>query len=179
MRHRWAGRKLGRTTSHRKALLRTMVTQLFEHEKIVTTVPKAKEVRSVAEKMVTLGKQGSLHSRRRALAFLRKKSVVHKLFAELGPRYQERAGGYTRIVRLGKFRPGDAAELALLELIDAPVTPSAKKEPAAEAPTLPVEEQAEAKAVPEAEEKGEEAAPAAGEEGTEAEKEKAEEKKNE
>lgn len=140
MRHRWAGRKLGRTTSHRKALLRTMVTQLFEHEKIVTTVPKAKEVRSVAEKMVTLGKEGSLHARRRALAFLRKKSVVHKLFAELGPRYQERPGGYTRIVRLGKFRPGDAAELALLELIDAPVTPAAKQKPAAEGEAASPEE---------------------------------------
>ncbi|HON00236.1 MAG TPA: 50S ribosomal protein L17, partial [Acidobacteriota bacterium] len=86
MRHRWSGRKLGRTTSHRKALLRTMVTQLLEHDKIVTTVPKAKELRPAVERIITLGKRGDLHARRRALAFLRDKSVVHKLFETLGPR---------------------------------------------------------------------------------------------
>ncbi|HRV08985.1 MAG TPA: 50S ribosomal protein L17 [Acidobacteriota bacterium] len=134
MRHRWSGRKLGRTTSHRKALLRTMVTQLLEHDKIVTTVPKAKELRPAVERIITLGKRGDLHARRRALAFLRDKSVVHKLFETLGPRYAERPGGYTRIVRLGKVRPGDAGELALLELVDTPISvPSGGKRGAGKA----------------------------------------------
>ncbi len=116
MRHRWSGRKLGRTASHRRALMRTMVTELFENEKIVTTVPKAKELRSVAEKMITLGKRDSLHSRRQALSFIRKKPVVFKLFDTLAPRYADRNGGYTRILRLGN-RKGDSAEIAILELV--------------------------------------------------------------
>ncbi len=128
MRHRVAGRKLQRTASHRKALLRTMVTELLESEKIVTTVPKAKEVRSVAEKMITLGKRESLHARRQALSFLRKKSVVFKLFDALAPRFADRNGGYTRILRLGPRR-GDGAELALLQLVDAE-GPAGKKEEA-------------------------------------------------
>ena len=118
MRHRVAGRKLGRTASHRKALLRTMVTEFLEAEKIVTTVPKAKEVRSVAEKMITLGKRESLHARRQALSYIRKKSVVFKLFDALAPRFADRNGGYTRILRLGP-RPGDGAEVALLQFVDA------------------------------------------------------------
>lgn len=118
MRHRKAGRRLGRTTSHRKALLRTMVTEFFEHEKMVTTVAKAKEVRSVAERMITLGKRENLHARRQALSFLRKKEVVFKLFDSLAPRFADRNGGYTRILRLG-VRTGDASEMALLELVDA------------------------------------------------------------
>ena len=117
MRHRVAGRKLGRTASHRKALLRTMVTEFLEAEKIVTTVPKAKEVRSVAEKMITLGKRESLHARRQALSYIRKKSVVFKLFDALAPRFADRNGGYTRILRLGP-RPGDGAEVALLQFVD-------------------------------------------------------------
>ena len=116
MRHRWSGRKLGRTASHRKALMRTMVTEFLENEKIVTTVPKAKELRSVAEKMITLGKRDNLHARRQALSFIRKKSVVFKLFDTVAPRFADRNGGYTRILRLGN-RKGDSAEMAILELV--------------------------------------------------------------
>lgn len=116
MRHRRAHRKLGRTTSHRRALLRTMVTEFLDKERIVTTVPKAKELRPYAEKMITLGKRESLHARRQALSVIRSKSVVHKLFDSLAPRFADRNGGYTRIIRLG-YRKGDAAEMALIELI--------------------------------------------------------------
>lgn len=118
MRHRIAGRKLGRNTSHRKALMRTMVTDFLENEKMITTLPKAKELRPVAEKMITLGKRESLHARRQALAFLRRKAVVFKLFDNLGPRFADRQGGYTRILKLGP-RLGDGAEMALLELVQA------------------------------------------------------------
>ena len=118
MRHRVAGRKLGRTSSHRKALFQTMVTEFFENERMITTVPKAQELRSIAEKMITMGKKESLHTRRQALAYIRKKAVVFKLFDSLGPRFADRNGGYTRIIRLGR-RVGDNAELALLELFDA------------------------------------------------------------
>ncbi len=116
MRHRKSNRKLGRTTSHRKAMLRNMVTDLLDHEKVVTTVPKAKELRPFAEKMITLGKRETLHARRQALSVIRRKSVVHKLFDSLASRYAERAGGYTRIIRLGP-RKGDSAEMALIELV--------------------------------------------------------------
>jgi large subunit ribosomal protein L17 len=104
-----------------------MVTEFLEAEKIVTTVPKAKEVRSVAEKMITLGKRESLHARRQALSFIRKKSVVFKLFDALAPRFADRNGGYTRILRLGP-RPGDGAEVALLQFADAEDTGSKKEE---------------------------------------------------
>lgn len=117
MRHRLAGRKLGRTTSHRLAMLRNMVTEFLDKERIITTVPKAKELRPYAEKIITLGKRESLHARRQALSVIRRKAVVHKLFDTLGPRYADRNGGYTRIVRLG-FRKGDNAEMAIIELID-------------------------------------------------------------
>jgi large subunit ribosomal protein L17 len=117
MRHGVSGRKLNMTTSHRLAMFRNMVTSLLNHERIYTTVPKAKEMRRWAEWMITLGKHGDLHSRRRALAVIREKDVVHKLFAELAPRYQNRAGGYTRIVKVG-FRRGDSAPMCLLELIN-------------------------------------------------------------
>jgi large subunit ribosomal protein L17 len=116
MRHGVSGRKLNMTTSHRLAMFRNMVTSLLNHERIYTTVPKAKEMRRWAEWMITLGKHGDLHSRRRALAIIREKDVVHKVFAELAQRYQNRAGGYTRIVKVG-FRRGDAAPMCLLELI--------------------------------------------------------------
>ncbi|MEE8347993.1 MAG: 50S ribosomal protein L17 [Acidobacteriota bacterium] len=116
MRHRRSGRKLGRTSSHRMALLRNMVTDLLDHEKITTTVAKAKELRPFTEKMITLGKRDSLHARRQALSVIRRKSVVHKLFDSLGPRYADRNGGYTRIIRLG-YRKGDNAESALIELV--------------------------------------------------------------
>lgn len=114
--HRKAGRKLGRTTAHRKAMLRNMVTSLLEHERIVTTVPKAKETRRVAEKMITLGKRGDLHARRQALAYIRSKDIVTKLFDELSGQYADRQGGYTRIIRTGN-RIGDAAPMAIVELV--------------------------------------------------------------
>jgi large subunit ribosomal protein L17 len=117
MRHRRQGRKLGRDAAHRKALYANLTGALIEHGRIKTTVPKAKEVRPVAERMITLARQGDIHSRRQALAFLRSQDVVHKLFSEVGPRFADRKGGYTRIVRLGP-RLGDAAEMAYLELVD-------------------------------------------------------------
>jgi large subunit ribosomal protein L17 len=116
MRHRKAGRKLGRTTEHRKAMLRNMVTSLFEHERIVTTVPKAKEARRVADKMISLAKRGDLHARRQAAAFIQSREVVAKLFDSIGAQYSERQGGYTRIIQTGT-RLGDAAPMAILELV--------------------------------------------------------------
>jgi len=117
MNHRRNQRKLSRTSSHRKALLRNMVTSLLEHEAIRTTDAKAKELRGVAEKMITLGKRGTLHARRQALATIRSKEVAAKLFDELAGRYRTRSGGYTRILKLGQ-RPGDAAPMAIIELVD-------------------------------------------------------------
>ena len=116
MRHNVAGRKLGRSPSHRRALLRNQVTDLLKHEKITTTEAKAKETRRLAEQMITLGKKPGLHSRRQALAFIFDEDVVEKVFAELAPRYSERAGGYTRLTRIGP-RPGDGAEIVQLELV--------------------------------------------------------------
>jgi len=116
MRHQKAGRKLGRTTSHKEAMLRNMVTSFFKHEKIITTDIKAKELRKVAEKMITLGKNESLHARRQAASVVRERGVVKKLFEEISPRYKDRAGGYTRIIKAG-FRVGDNAPLAVIELI--------------------------------------------------------------
>lgn len=116
MRHNKAGRKLGRTTEHRKAMLRNMVTSLFEHERIVTTVPKAKEARRIADKMITLAKRGDLHARRQAAAYIQSKDVVAKLFSAIGSQFAERQGGYTRIIQTG-IRPGDAAPMAILELV--------------------------------------------------------------
>ncbi len=116
MRHKVAGRKLGRSSSHRRALYRNLVTDLLGYEKIITTEAKAKEVRGLAEKMITLGKDGGLHSRRRALSFIIDKKVTEKLFSEIAPRYAERPGGYTRIVKLGP-RLGDGAAMVQLELV--------------------------------------------------------------
>ncbi len=116
MRHNIAGRSLNRDSGHRQALYRNLVTALLLHEKIVTTEAKAKEVRGMAEKMITLGKQSGLHSYRQALAFITDKKVTEKIFSELGPRYKERAGGYTRIVRLAP-RLGDNAPMVQLELV--------------------------------------------------------------
>ena len=116
MRHQVAGRKLGRTTSHRWAMLRNLVTSLLEHEKVKTTDAKAKEVRPLAEKMIGLGKRGDLHARRQALAVVRSSDVVHKLFETIAPRYKSRNGGYTRIVKIGN-RPGDGAPVSIVELI--------------------------------------------------------------
>ena len=117
MRHNKSGRRLGRTTSHRIAMFRNMVTSLLNHERIVTTDAKAKEIRSVAEKMITLGKRGDLHAQRQAAAYIREKSVVTKLFSTIAPRYKERSGGYTRIIKLGQ-RLGDAASLSVIELVE-------------------------------------------------------------
>ena len=117
MNHRKTGRKLGRTSAHRKALFRNMVTSLLEHERIQTTDAKAKELRGVAERMITLGKKGTLHARRQALRTIRSKDVTSKLFDELADRYRDRPGGYTRVIKLGQ-RPGDAAPMAIIELVD-------------------------------------------------------------
>lgn len=125
MRHRNSGRRLGRVSSHRKALMRTLATQFFENEKLVTTVPKAKELRPYAEKIISIAKKETLHARRQALAKLRKRSVVEKLFSDLAPRFADRNGGYCRIVRLG-VRKGDAAETALIELIGSEYKPETK-----------------------------------------------------
>ena len=117
MRHRVDGRRLSRPTGHRIALYRNLVTDLLRYEKIVTTEAKAKEVRAMAEKIITLGKNGGLHARRQALAFITDKKVVSKLFDEIGPRYADRPGGYTRQVKLGR-RFGDGAPMAQLELVE-------------------------------------------------------------
>jgi len=117
MRHRKTGRRLGRTSSHRDAMLRNMVTSLLDQERIVTTVAKAKEARIVTEQMITLGKKGDLHARRQAMSYIRSKSVVAKLFDQLSSQYAERNGGYTRIIRTGA-RLGDAAPMAILELVE-------------------------------------------------------------
>jgi large subunit ribosomal protein L17 len=117
MRHRRAGKKLGRDSAHRKALYSNLAGSLIEHGRIKTTVAKAKAVKPFAEQMITLGKRGDLHARRLALAELRSQDVVHHLFAEVAPRFADRPGGYTRIVKLGP-RMGDAAEMVYLELVD-------------------------------------------------------------
>ena len=117
MRHRRAGKKLGRDSAHRKALYSNLAGALIEHGRIKTTVAKAKAVKPFAEQMITLGKRGDLHARRLALAELRSQDVVHQLFADVAPRFVDRPGGYTRIVKLGP-RLGDAAEMVYLELVD-------------------------------------------------------------
>ncbi len=117
MRHQRSGKKLGRDSAHRKALLANLTASLIEHGRIKTTETKAKAVRPVAEKMITLGREGSIHARRQALAYLRTQEVVHKLFSEVAPRFKDRPGGYTRVVKLGP-RQGDAAPMAYLELVD-------------------------------------------------------------
>jgi large subunit ribosomal protein L17 len=118
MRHLKQGRKLGRTTAHRRALLRNLATALFEHERIITTEAKAKELRRVADKLVTLGKRGDLHARRQASKVLRSNTIVRKLFEEVAQRFGQRQGGYTRVLHVG-YRPGDAAEMAVIELVEA------------------------------------------------------------
>ena len=117
MRHRHGYRRLNRTASHRKAMFANMAVSLLNHEQIKTTLPKAKELRRVADKMITLGKKGTLHSRRQAASFLRDDVAVAKLFAVLAERYQDRPGGYTRVLKAG-FRHGDAAPMAVIELVD-------------------------------------------------------------
>jgi large subunit ribosomal protein L17 len=117
MRHQRSGKKLGRDSAHRKALYSNLAGALIEHGRIQTTQAKAKAVKPLAEKLITLGKRGDLHARRQALAALRSNDVVHRLFADIAPRFSDRPGGYTRIVKLGP-RQGDAAEMVYLELVD-------------------------------------------------------------
>jgi large subunit ribosomal protein L17 len=116
VRHGNSGKKLGRDSAHRKALYSNLAGALIEHGRIKTTVTKAKAVKPLAEQMITLGRRGDLHARRQATAFLRSRDVVHHLFAEIAPRFKDRPGGYTRIIKLGP-RPGDAAEMVYLELV--------------------------------------------------------------
>ncbi len=127
MRHRVAGKKLGRKTPHRIMMFRNMVTSLFDKERIRTTLDRAKAVRPVAEKMITLGKRETLHARRQALAFVKDPAVVSKLFDTLAPRFSQRHGGYTRIIRLG-HRDGDGAQMAYLELIGSEFKPAKRDE---------------------------------------------------
>ena len=117
MRHRIKGRKLGRTASHRRATLRNMVTSLFRHGRIETTTAKAKELRPYAERLITLAKRGDLHARRLAATKVQDREVLGTLFNDIGPRFSERPGGYTRVLKLGA-RKGDAAEMSLIELVD-------------------------------------------------------------
>lgn len=120
MRHRKAGRQLNRNSSHRKAMFRNMTASLIEHELIKTTLPKAKELRRVAEPLITMAKEDSVAKRRLVFARLRDDAAVGKLFTELGPRYKERPGGYLRILKCG-YRPGDKAPMAFVELVDRPI----------------------------------------------------------
>src|SRR4051794_18925271 len=116
MRHLNAGRKLSRNTSHRRALLRNLVTSFLEHGRLMTTLPKAKEIRPLAEKMITLGKRDSLHARRQVQAYLLKEAIAKKVFADIAPKFADRKGGYSRIIKLGN-RKGDGADLAVIELL--------------------------------------------------------------
>ena len=127
MRHRQSGRKLNRNSSHRKAMFSNMAASLLNHEVIKTTLPKAKELRRVAEPLITMAKVDSVHKRRLAFSRLRDRDVVTKLFNELGPRYKDRPGGYLRILKMG-FRTGDKAPMALVELVDRPETDAAEFE---------------------------------------------------
>jgi large subunit ribosomal protein L17 len=127
MRHQRSGKKLGRDSAHRRALYANLASNLIEHERIKTTLTKAKAVKPIAEQMITLGRRGDMHARRQAVAFLRSKDIVHKLFDEIGPRYADRPGGYSRIIRIGP-RQGDAAEMVYLELVDTPLVFKTKLE---------------------------------------------------
>jgi large subunit ribosomal protein L17 len=160
MKHRIAGRRLDRTTEHRVAMFKNMVTSLLRHERIETTTPKAKELKRIADKVITLGKKGTPHARRRAYVQVRDVEVLNKLFDSIGPRYAARAGGYTRVVRLGR-RLGDNAEVSVVELVEkAPAEKpaeegkAAKAEPKGKAPAKPRAEKApKAEAKPKAEKK--------------------------
>ena len=155
MRHQRTGKKLGRDASHRKALYANLTGSLLEHGRIRTTEAKAKAVKPIAENMISLGRRGGIHARRQALAYLRSQDVVYKLFSDVGPRFADRPGGYSRIVRIGQ-RPGDAAEMVYLELVDyvpprapSPAAAARARREAAEAGAEPQPEPAEAE--PEAE----------------------------
>ncbi len=133
MRHRKSGKKLGRNTSHRKAMMRNMVTSFFDCEKITTTDARAKELRKMAEKLITMARRGDLHSRRMAMQVVRDKKIVAKLFETIAPRYLDRPGGYTRIIKLG-LRAGDNASLSMIELVEEEFTAKPKKKAAKKAP---------------------------------------------
>jgi len=130
MRHRNSGKRLGRNSSHRKAMMRNMVTSLLDHEKITTTDARAKELRKLADRMITLGKRGTLHARRQASEVIQDKQVVSKLFERLAPRFAERPGGYTRIIKLG-LRAGDNASMSIIELVEEEFAAKPKKAKAA------------------------------------------------
>ena len=151
MRHQRAGKKLGRDSAHRKALYSNLAGALIEHGRIKTTVTKAKAVKPIAEQMITLGRRGDLHARRQATAFLRSRDVVHKLFAEVAPRFKDRPGGYARIIKIGP-RPGDAAEMVYLELVEEELTPKPRRASAAPAAEAPAAEAVSAVPVEAAEE---------------------------
>lgn len=129
MRHQRAGRKLGRVTSHRLAMFRNMLASFFEWEKIETTACKAKELRPLAEKLISLGKRGDIHARRRVFRFIPNKKIIQKLFSEIAPKFEKRMGGYTRIIKTG-YRPGDSAPMAVIELLKE-AAPAKKKKAAA------------------------------------------------
>ena len=139
MRHQRTGKKLGRDAAHRRALYANLAGALIEHGRIRTTVTKAKAVKPLAEQMITLGRRGDLHARRQATSVLRSRDVVHKLFAEVAPRFKDRPGGYARIVRIGP-RAGDAAEMAYLELVDEEYVAAQREERATTAPPAEVVE---------------------------------------
>ncbi len=161
MRHNKSGRRLGRNSSHRLAMMRNMVTSLLDKERITTTDARAKELRKLTEKMITLGKRGDLNARRQALQVIRDRKVVAKLFERIAPRFQERPGGYTRIIKLGN-RQGDNASQSIIELVEEEFTPRVRKEaPVAQEAAAAVAAPAVAEAVeeaPAAEEGGEEKA---------------------
>jgi large subunit ribosomal protein L17 len=142
MRHRVAGKKLGRKTPHRLMMFRNMVTSLLDKERIQTTVERAKAVRPIAEKIITLGKRDSLHARRQALAFVKDPAIVSKLFSNLAPRFAERPGGYTRIIKLG-FRPGDGTQKAIIELVGSEFKPKERKGKAKKSEKAPVAAESE------------------------------------
>lgn len=156
MRHKMSGRKLNRTSSHRKALFANLATALLEHEQIKTTLPKAKDLRRVVEPLITKAKQGDVAARREVAKVIRDKDVLKKLFDDVAPRFEKRAGGYTRIFKMG-FRQGDSAPMAVVQLTDmaeAPAAPTAEKPAkAAEAKEEPKAEKAEAKPAKKAAEK--------------------------
>jgi large subunit ribosomal protein L17 len=140
MRHGVAHRKLNRTASHRRAMFANMAASLIEHEQIVTTLPKAKELKPIMDKLITLAKRGDLHARRQAISKVRDKDQVSKLFETLGPRYAERAGGYTRVLKAG-FRHGDNAPMAVIELVDRDPEAKGAADRAREEPTEGVGEE--------------------------------------
>ena len=147
MRHQRTGKKLGRDAAHRKALYANLAGALIEHGRIRTTVTKAKAVKPIAERMITLGRRGDLHARRQATSFLRSRDVVHRLFTDVAPRFKDRPGGYARIVKIGP-RPGDSAEMAYLELVDEEYVAAQREEraTAVAAPPEPAVDEAEADA---------------------------------